>query len=210
MRSIGASYLVGTPKGRLNKLAQSFLAQPWARVRDGVQVQRLATDEDVCVLAQSDARIGKERGCSCCPVSAISTSRRPAIGPDAVLMQPSRWIDVPALKPPMGVPSVASRRVAPGAEGAAVGMHAVPLPARSKCARALRVRWPSLPRRLAQVVVQRCRTKLPGWAGGLATDRATDNSEAPKRPAAKVSSWPTAADYWSVSGTFREYQAKAK
>jgi transposase len=62
MRSIGASYLVGTPKGRLNKMEQSFLGQPWAKVRDGVQVKRLATDEDVYVLAQSDARIDKERG----------------------------------------------------------------------------------------------------------------------------------------------------
>ncbi len=62
MRSIGASYLVGTPKGRLSKLEQSFLSQPWAKVRDGVQVKRLATDEDVYVLAQSDARIDKERG----------------------------------------------------------------------------------------------------------------------------------------------------
>lgn len=62
MRSIGASYLVGTPKGRLNKLEQGFLNQPWAKVRDGVNVKRLATEEDVYVLAQSDARIGKERG----------------------------------------------------------------------------------------------------------------------------------------------------
>jgi len=62
MRGIGASYLVGTPKGRLSKLEQSFLTRPWAKVRDGVQVKRLATDEDVYVLAQSDARIGKERG----------------------------------------------------------------------------------------------------------------------------------------------------
>ena len=61
MRSIGASYLVGTPKGRLTRLEQAFLAQPWARVRDGVQVKRLATEEDVYVLAQSDARIDKER-----------------------------------------------------------------------------------------------------------------------------------------------------
>ena len=61
MRGIGASYLVGTPKGRLTKLEQSFLAQPWARVRDGVQVKRLATAEDIYVLAQSDARINKER-----------------------------------------------------------------------------------------------------------------------------------------------------
>jgi transposase len=62
MRSIGASYLVGTPKGRLTKLEQAFLNQPWAKVRDGVQVKRLATEEDVYVLAQSDARIDKERG----------------------------------------------------------------------------------------------------------------------------------------------------
>jgi transposase len=62
MRAMGASYLVGTPKGRLTKLEQSFLAQPWAQVREGVQVKRLATEEDVYVLAMSDARIGKERG----------------------------------------------------------------------------------------------------------------------------------------------------
>jgi transposase len=62
MRSMGASYLVGTPKGRLTKLEQAFLSKPWAKVRDGVQVKRLATDEDVYVLAQSDARIDKERG----------------------------------------------------------------------------------------------------------------------------------------------------
>ena len=62
MRSIGASYLVGTPKGRLTKLEQPFLSKPWAQVRDGVQVKRLATQEDVYVLAQSDARIDKERG----------------------------------------------------------------------------------------------------------------------------------------------------
>jgi len=62
MRSMGASYLVGTPKGRLSRLEQSFLGQPWAKVREGVQVKRLATEEDVYVLAQSDARIDKERG----------------------------------------------------------------------------------------------------------------------------------------------------
>ena len=65
MRSIGASYLVGTPKGRLTKLEQAFLNRPWAKVRDGVQVKRLATEEDVYVLAQSDARIDKERAMRC-------------------------------------------------------------------------------------------------------------------------------------------------
>ena len=61
MRAVGASYLVGTPKGRLSRLEQAFVGQPWARVREGVQVKRLATEEDVYVLAQSDARIDKER-----------------------------------------------------------------------------------------------------------------------------------------------------
>lgn len=61
MRTMGASYLVGTPKGRLFKLEQAFLSQPWAKVRQGVQVKRLATQEDVYVLAQSDSRIDKER-----------------------------------------------------------------------------------------------------------------------------------------------------
>ena len=62
MRAMGASYLVGTPKGRLSRLEQALLMQPWAQVREGVQVKRLATDEDVYILAQSQARIGKERG----------------------------------------------------------------------------------------------------------------------------------------------------
>jgi len=65
MRSIGASYLVGTPKGRLTKLEHAFLNKPWSKVREGVQVKRLATEEDVYVLAQSDARIDKERGMRC-------------------------------------------------------------------------------------------------------------------------------------------------
>lgn len=59
---MGASYLVGTPKGRLTKLEQQFLALPWAQVRDGVQVKRLSTEEDGYVLARSDARVHKERG----------------------------------------------------------------------------------------------------------------------------------------------------
>ena len=61
MRQMGASYLVGTPKGRLTKLEASFLTQPWQRVRDGVDVKRLANDDDTYVLAQSGARIEKER-----------------------------------------------------------------------------------------------------------------------------------------------------
>ena len=61
MREMGASYLVGTPKGRLTRLEQPLLALPWAQVREGVKVKRLVTEEDVYLLAQSDARIDKER-----------------------------------------------------------------------------------------------------------------------------------------------------
>lgn len=39
MRAMGAFYLVGTPKGRLTKLEQAFLDEPWATVREGVKVQ---------------------------------------------------------------------------------------------------------------------------------------------------------------------------
>jgi transposase len=62
MREMGASYLVGTPKGRLNKLEQSFLSKSWERIRDGVHVKRLPQDSETYVLAESEHRIGKERG----------------------------------------------------------------------------------------------------------------------------------------------------
>jgi transposase len=61
MRQMGASYLVGTPKGRLTQLEKAFLLQPWEKVREGVEVKRLAQDVDTYVLAQSAARIDKER-----------------------------------------------------------------------------------------------------------------------------------------------------
>ena len=61
MRQMGASYLVGTPKGRLTKLEKALLSEPWDRVREGVEVKRLAQGEETYVLAQSAARINKER-----------------------------------------------------------------------------------------------------------------------------------------------------
>ena len=81
MRQMGASYLVGTPKGRLIKRGTGFLTQPWQRVRDG-DVKRLAHDEDTYVLAQSTARIGKEKGMRCrrlrrqSSASAMTNGRR--------------------------------------------------------------------------------------------------------------------------------------
>jgi transposase len=60
------SYLVGTPKGRLSKLEKALLKLPWQKVREGVDVKLLrpsedAQDQEMYVLAQSHARINKER-----------------------------------------------------------------------------------------------------------------------------------------------------
>ena len=46
MRAMGASYLVGTPKGRLTKLEKDLLLKPWHKVREGVQLKRLAFEQD--------------------------------------------------------------------------------------------------------------------------------------------------------------------
>ena len=55
-------YLVGTPKGRLTRLEKSFLELPWRKVRESVEVKLLAEDGELYILAQSRARIDKERG----------------------------------------------------------------------------------------------------------------------------------------------------
>jgi transposase len=55
------SYLVGTPKGRLSKLEKALLDKPWQAVREGVDVKLLPQDQETYVLAQSRARIHKER-----------------------------------------------------------------------------------------------------------------------------------------------------
>jgi hypothetical protein len=54
-------YLVGTPKGRLSKLEKALLGQPWQAVREGVEVKLLPQEQEFYVLAQSRARIHKER-----------------------------------------------------------------------------------------------------------------------------------------------------
>ena len=55
------SYLVGTPKGRLSKLEKHLVTLPWQAVREGVDVKLLPQDQELYVLAQSHARIDKER-----------------------------------------------------------------------------------------------------------------------------------------------------
>jgi transposase len=54
-------YLVGTPKGRLNKLEKQLLAKPWHEARPGVQMKLLAQDNELYVFAESADRVSKER-----------------------------------------------------------------------------------------------------------------------------------------------------
>ena len=54
-------YLVGTPKGRLSKLEKALIGLPWQAVRQDVEVKLLPQDQELYVLAQSRARIHKER-----------------------------------------------------------------------------------------------------------------------------------------------------
>jgi len=76
-------YLVGTPKGRLSKLEESFAAKPWEQVREQVDVKLLrigpsedseflaadagksggekAGDAELYILARSQGRVNKER-----------------------------------------------------------------------------------------------------------------------------------------------------
>ena len=55
-------YLVGTPKGRLTRLEQAFLAQPWQAVRPSVTVKLLAEEGELYILVRSAQRRLKERG----------------------------------------------------------------------------------------------------------------------------------------------------
>src|SRR5882757_8941763 len=54
-------YLVGTPKGRLNRLEKHLLQKPWQDAREGVKVKLLAEDGELYVFAQSYDRVTKER-----------------------------------------------------------------------------------------------------------------------------------------------------
>jgi len=61
MRAEGASYLVGTPRGRLTKLERQFLDQPWTKVQDQVDVKLTRDGEDLYVLTRSGGRRDKEQ-----------------------------------------------------------------------------------------------------------------------------------------------------
>ena len=61
MRERGAQYLVGTPKGRLNRLEAELAACSWQQARDQVQVKLLPQDDDLYVYVKSQSRVHKER-----------------------------------------------------------------------------------------------------------------------------------------------------
>lgn len=55
------NYLVGTPKGRLDKYEQALLEKTWQQAREGVEVKLLPQDKELYVLARSHDRVSKER-----------------------------------------------------------------------------------------------------------------------------------------------------
>ncbi len=56
-------YLVGTPKGRLNRLEKHLIEKPWRKAREGVEVKLLAQDDELYVFAR--ARIASPRSARC-------------------------------------------------------------------------------------------------------------------------------------------------
>ena len=60
-RQVPVSYLVGTPKGRLNRLERAFLDLPWEQVKSSIQVKLLERDDEIYILAKSAGRVNKER-----------------------------------------------------------------------------------------------------------------------------------------------------
>jgi hypothetical protein len=61
MRAEGASYLVGTPRGRLGRLENQLFAEPWKKVQDQIAVKLARDGEDLYVLTRSGGRCDKER-----------------------------------------------------------------------------------------------------------------------------------------------------
>jgi len=61
MRAQGANYLVGTPRGRLTRLEDQLVAQPWKQVQSQIEVKLARDGEDLYVLTRSGGRRDKEQ-----------------------------------------------------------------------------------------------------------------------------------------------------
>jgi hypothetical protein len=54
------SYLVGTPKGKIQQYEKKWLDLPWQKVRESVDVKLFEQDGELYVLAKSEGRQAKE------------------------------------------------------------------------------------------------------------------------------------------------------
>ena len=54
-------YLVGTPRGKIQQYEKKWLALPWRKVRESVEVKLFAEEGELYVLARSEGRRAKER-----------------------------------------------------------------------------------------------------------------------------------------------------
>lgn len=70
-RARGVQYVVGTPKGRLNKLERKLLDRPWEEARPSVQVKLLPDDGELYVWVQSRSRVCKERAMRRCRLKRL-------------------------------------------------------------------------------------------------------------------------------------------
>jgi Transposase DDE domain len=62
MRAAGdVFYLVGTPRGKIQRYEKKWLTLPWQKVRDSVEVKLFVEDGELYVLAKSAGRHAKER-----------------------------------------------------------------------------------------------------------------------------------------------------
>src|SRR5260370_6389370 len=64
-------YLVGTPKGLLNRLEKHLLEKPWQDAREGLKVKLLAEDGALDFFAQSYDPCTKERSMRAPPVVVL-------------------------------------------------------------------------------------------------------------------------------------------
>lgn len=55
------AYLVGTPKGRLNRLEKELITRPWHEARSGVHVNLRPQEDELSVYTASHDRVAKER-----------------------------------------------------------------------------------------------------------------------------------------------------
>ena len=66
MRHEGASYLVGTPRGRVSQLEDQLFSKPWKTVQQQIEVKLAHDGEDLYVLTRSGGRRDGARERICC------------------------------------------------------------------------------------------------------------------------------------------------